>query len=158
MVKEGTCTRATARATKPWFRRACKRLGACCDGLALPGSRHSSDRVVVDRPIPMGLVRGPGHIAMSFPPSVVRLGVATVDDGQSRFVVTGADDLGHVTEFSEHVLDVPHQHGQSGGHLREPRLQPLVAGLYTLENARRGGGCHAEELFEEPLPKGGPIF
>src|SRR3989442_15542121 len=100
MVKEGTCTRATARATKAWFRHACKRLGACNDGLVLPGSRHSSDRVVVDRPIPMGLVRRRGHIAMSFPPSVVRLGVSTVDDGESRFVVAGADYLGLWTGLS----------------------------------------------------------
>src|SRR2546428_3635784 len=125
--------------------------------MVLPGSRNSSDRVVVDRPIPMGVVRRRGHIAMSFPPSVVRLGVSTVDDGQSRFVVAGADYLGHVTEFSEHVLDVPHQHGQSGGHLREPRLQPLVAGLYTLQNARRGGGGSREKVLRQTLPQGGLI-
>src|SRR3989442_13855389 len=100
MVKEGTCTRATARATKAWFRHACKRLGACNDGLVIPGSRHSSDRVVVDRPIPMGLVRRRGHIAMSFPPSVVRLGVSTVDVGEARSVVGGSDYLGLWTGLS----------------------------------------------------------
>src|SRR3989449_9017907 len=141
-VKEGTCTRAIARATKAWFRPACKRLGACNDGLVLTGSLHSLSRVGADRPTPMGLVRRRGHIAMSFPPSVVRLGVSTVDDGQSRFVVAGADDLGHVTELTQHVLHVPHEHRQSGGHLREPRLQPLVAGLHTPENACRGGAGH----------------
>src|SRR2546427_7159091 len=94
---------------------------------------------------------------MSFPPSVVRLGVSTVDDGESRSVVAGADYLGHVTELSEHVLDVPHQDRQSGGHLREPRLQALVAGLHTLENSRRGGAGHGEEPLEQPLPKGSLI-
>src|SRR3989442_5230347 len=94
---------------------------------------------------------------MSFPPSVVRLGVSTVDDGQSRSVVAGADYLGHVTELTQHVLHVPHQHRQSGGHLREPRLQALVAGLHAPENARRGGACPNEELLGHPPPQSGPL-
>src|SRR2546430_12696805 len=93
---------------------------------------------------------------MSFPPSVVRLGVSTVDDGQSRFVVAGADYLGHVTELAQHVLHVPHQHRQSGGHLREPRLQALVAGLHAPENARRGGARYTLKALGPPPPPGAP--
>jgi len=48
---------------------------------------------------------------MALSPSVVRLGISTVEGYQSILVVSGHDHSGHVTEISEHMLDVPRQHG-----------------------------------------------
>src|SRR2546425_5312866 len=55
------------------------------------------------------------------------------------------------------MLDVPCQHVYSGWNLGEPRLQAFVAALHVLENARRRGTGHVEELLEQSFPEGGLV-
>src|SRR5438093_3802538 len=118
---------------------------------------RSADRIVGDGPIPTGLDRRSRDVAVALPPSDVGLGLTMVDRGEPLLVVAGDDHAAHVTQVADHMLDVAHQHREARGDFREPRLQPLVAGLHALEDPRRGRAGHVEQLLQLPLPEGGLI-
>src|SRR2546427_12990782 len=76
-----------------------------------PAVAESLHRIVADRPISKALRSGPYQVAVALSPSVVRLGISTVEGCEGLLFVSGDDHSGHVTEISEHMLDVPRQHG-----------------------------------------------